>query len=466
MTATALPLFPRSKANLAGPAGLAATVFIWVLPFHSLVIALLFGAFGVAEPTVRSIAAWKELLVLLLIGWVMLRSLVGSGPKVSVAASDVAIGLLVGIAAAFAVAENSLFRANIPTAAALYGFRDIAFFMLLYYVGRAMPEIAQTDRLLRHMFAVGVIISVVGVVERILVTPEVLVVLGVAAYVNDFLGMTAFTVGNEWGLPQNYWSVLGGVPVRRAGSVFLHSQGFALPFLLLMPAATAWALARRHRLAPLVRIAYSLLWVGLLLTVTRMTILACLVQVALFFVMFRRPEWTVGAAVAAVTVFAIALAIVPGLAAFAWDTFTWQTGSSESHLKDWAKGLTNFLQQPWGNGLGTTDQVAVRFGIDPLSADNMFLMYATQLGVAGLIAIVGVLGSILVSAWTAFRRCDDEHSRRFGAVILLATLGILINASTSSVFSSTLLAYLYFWLAGAVVTTAQRARGGAPRQSP
>jgi hypothetical protein len=458
VTATALPLFHSARAHLPRPARLALILFVWLLPFHALLIALLFGLWGISETTVRVIAAWKEVVVALLLLWIALRARPDDNSRATIAAPDVAIALVIGVAAAFGVSENALFRANIPAGAELYGFRDIVFFMLLYYIGRATPEIADTDKLFRHMFAVAVVISVIGILERIFVTPDALVVLGVAAYLNDFLGMSAFTAGNEWGLPQNYWSVLGDVPVRRAGSVFLHSQGFALPFLLLMPAATAWALGRRHRRAALVRIGYALLWVALLLTITRMTVIACLVQVALFFVIIRRPEWTLGVIVIAVTVFAVALAIIPGLTAFVWETLTWQTGSSQSHVKDWGKGLGAFLEQPWGHGLGTTDQVAVRFGQAALTADNMFFMYATQLGVVGLVGIVAVLGSIMLNGWTVLRRTTSKHQQRFAAVVVLATIGIVINASTSSIFSSTLLAYLYFWLAGAVVTTAQRLR--------
>jgi hypothetical protein len=38
----------------------------------------------------------------------------------------------------------------------------------------------------------------------------------------------------------NYWTRIGNVEVQRAGSVYLSSQGFAVPFLILLPAATAW----------------------------------------------------------------------------------------------------------------------------------------------------------------------------------------------------------------------------------
>ncbi|MEO7503246.1 MAG: hypothetical protein ABIW94_11465 [Gemmatimonadaceae bacterium] len=44
--------------------GFALPVISWGLPFHSLMVAVLFGVLGYKADTVRMIAAWKELLVL------------------------------------------------------------------------------------------------------------------------------------------------------------------------------------------------------------------------------------------------------------------------------------------------------------------------------------------------------------------------------------------------------------------
>ena len=434
-------------------------LFLWLLPFHSLIIALLFGVIGLPEGTVRMIAAWKEFTVAALSLWVAGRALLGRGPASPIAGTDVALAALFGIALISLFTANPLFRANIPPGALLYGFRDAVFFMALYYVGRATPEIAGSERVLRHAYLVALVVSVIGIVERVFVSPEMLVLFGVAAYMNDFLGMSAYTVGNEWGLPHNYWSTLGGVEVRRAGSVFLHSQGFALPFLLLMPAATIWALNRRGNHAVLVRAGYSLIWLGLLLSLTRFTIIICALQVALYFVLFRKPEWAVGSAVAGAGILALAIVIVPGLLTFIWETLTWQTGSSESHLKDWGRGLVAFLEHPWGHGLGTTDAVALRFLREPLTADNMYLSYAVQLGVAGLLAFIALMSGIVAKALKAFRTAATDIQRRFGAVVALAAVGIMVNGITSVVFSSLMLAYLFFFFAGAVVTVAQRPGG-------
>jgi hypothetical protein len=456
MTAAVLPLPSAREARLPGVARTGLLLFLWLLPFHSLAIAWLFGVAGMAEGTVRAIAAWKEITIVALVAWVAGRALLGRGHRVAIAAPDVAIAALFGLGLLTLVTANPLLRADIVGGALLYGFRDSIFFMALYYVGRATPEIGESDRVLKHAFMIALVVSVIGIIERIFVSPEMLVLFGVAKYMNDFLGMSAYTVGNEWGLPYNYWSTLGGVEVRRAGSVFLHSQGFALPFLLLMPAATVWALNRRGNHAVLVRLAYGLIWLGLLLTLTRLTILICVLQVVLYFAMFRKPEWAVMGAVTGAGLLVLGFVIVPGLLSFVWETLSWQTGSSESHLKDWSQGLIALLEQPWGHGLGTTDAVAVRFLRIPVSADNMYLSYGVQLGVVGLIALVATFWGIISNALRAFRASATDAERRFGAVVALAAIGILINGITSVVFSSLMLAYLFFFFAGAVVTVAQR----------
>ena len=458
MTTSALPLSDLGEVRLPRVARTALILFMWILPFHSLVIALLFGYFGVSAETARAVAAWKEIAIVVLVAWVALRALSGAGPRAEIMAPDVAVTALIAIAVLFALLENPLLFARIPGNAELYGFRDSIFFMLLYYVGRSTPEVAESDTILKHAYLIALVVSVIGVVERIFVSPEMLVVLGVASYMNDFLGLSAYTVGNEWGLPQNYWSILGGVSVRRAGSVFLHSQGFAVPFLFLMPASTAWALNRRGKHPWLTRIGYAIIWAGLLVTLTRMTTIICLLQVVMFYLIFRRPEWSLGSIVAAAAIGAATVIVVPGLLHFVWETLSWQTASSSSHLKDWGQGALAFFERPWGNGLGTTDSAPLRSFRAPLSADNMYLTYAVQLGVAGIAAFVAVLVTILSVSWRVAWANVGDTQRRVAAVVALTTIGIMINGVTSFVFSSNLLAYLFFWQAGAMVTLAQRRR--------
>jgi hypothetical protein len=250
--------------------------------------------------------------------------------------------------------------------------------------------------------------------------------------------------------------VLGRHPVRRAGSVFLGGQAFALPFLLLMPAATAWVFDQSKRLKVWTLSGYAVIWAGLLVSITRTTIIVCALQVVVYFLISRRPTRVVGAALTALAVFLVALLLVPGLATFLLQTATFQTASSYSHIFDWRSGIVAFLQQPWGHGLGSSDQVAARFGRTPLTADNMFLGYAVDLGIAGLLCYLAVLFTLGYFSWRLFENAPDAGIRMVAATVLLTTAGIALNGTSSSPFNSVFLAYNFFILAGAAMSAYQR----------
>jgi hypothetical protein len=442
---------------------LALPIFSWGLPFHSLLVAVLFGGLGLSAAPVRGFAAWKEIAVIALVLLVILRAATGKGPRVAISWVDLAVSALLALAFGFLIGGKTLLRIELPPGAELYGLRDIAFFLLLYFVGRASPEIVDDPNTLRRLYIILVLTCAIAVVERILVTPDMLVLLGVASYFQDFLNVAAFTVGNEYGLPMNYWTRIGNVEMQRAGSVYLSSQGFAVPFLILLPVATAYVFGQK-RITLSMKIEYALIWLGLLLSITRMTILVCAIQLVLVILMLRKPEWAVaGLAVGCIAV-VVSFFVIPGLPGFVWDTLTWQTGSSASHVKDWSKGLEAFFDHPWGAGLGTTDQSAVRFGLEPLTADNGYLKYAVELGIQGLAALMAIFVGVLAASYKVARYASTHARRLMGTVVLFTTIGIMLNATTGVVFNALVLSYLYFWFAGAIVTVSQQEFARAPQR--
>src|SRR2546423_2607274 len=401
-------------------------------------------------------AAWKECVVVLLFGIVIMRSILSRGPGAAIIAPDVAVAGLISLAVLFALVENPVFAADIPFKVEVFGFRSAVFFMVLYFFGRSVPEIGEHSTYVKHLFRVAVVVAAIGILERIFVSPRMLVALGAASYVNDFLGLSISTAGNDWGLPSNYFSVIGRHLVRRAGSVFLGGQAFALPFLLFVPAATAWVFDPSRRLKVWRSLGYAILWAGLLVTITRTTILVCALQVIVYFLLVHRPTRAVSAALIALGVLLLALILVPGLATFIVATATFQTASSYSHVFDWRRGFTAFFEQPWGHGLGSSDQVAARFGRTPLTADNMFLVYAVDLGAMGLLGYLAVLLTLAYFSWRLFERATSVEVRMVAATVLLTDLGIALNGTSSAQFNSIFLAYNFFILAGAAMTAYQR----------
>ncbi len=426
-------------------------VLIWLLPVHTVVMALLFGGLGAPALVVRLIAAWKEALVAGLVTALVLRVALGRGDRSPVQWLDVAVFSLGLVALVYLLGAGVWFGLDVPLGARLYGLRDMTYFSLLYFVGRATPEVVRNERALKALFLVGVFTAAVAVVERLFVTPQMLVVLGTAEYLQDFLGATLFTTGNPYGLPVSYWTMIGGRLMQRAGSTYLNSQGFAIPFLIILPAATAWLLAKRR--AAIAWLGYAVLWVGLLLSITRMTIVACALQVLAICAVRRRWGLIVGAGSACALAFGGALLVFPGLAGFVWETLTWQSASSVAHLDDWIEGMENALRYPFGAGLGVADQAAVRFGVDPLAGDNQYLTYAVELGVLGLgLHVATMVGAVLTGVKGA--RDGQGVQADYGIVVAAAAFGILLNATTAVVFNSIFLTCVFFWLVGSLVTTA------------
>ncbi len=471
----------------------ALPALTWGLSFHVIVMAALFGGLGVSEGIVRALAAWKEVAVLSLVMIACARAVISRHPKMEISIPDLCVISLFAVALCYFIFDKlvfggtvsgtaDLFGADAPSKAALlsidehattpslfngffpgktafYGIRDATFFMLLYFVGRATPEIGDNDTAIRRFFRLAILTSFIAIIELIFVTPDMLVYLGATAYFQDFLGVSAFTQGNEYGLPTSYWSRLGNHDVRRAGSVYLSGQGFAVPFLLLLPAATAYVFGRDERPGWKLLTCYGVVWLGLLLTLTRMTIITCVIQLFAYILWRKKPQWAIAGGVAGALVVVAAAFVLPSLLSFVWETLTWQTGSSTTHLSDWSRGLEAFGSRPWGWGLGTTDATAVRAGLDPLTADNQYLKYAVELGVAGLLAHVAILGVIMGCGFKVARISTIPSRKILGQTITLATLGILLNAMTAVVFNAMVLSYLYFWMAGSIVSIWQLERG-------
>lgn len=463
---------PRTDALSPAGAPRIFRLLSWALTFHIVVMALLFGLVGLPIQSVRALAAWKELFAILALATAGLRAAFGRAPLPGPAAPDLPVALLVALAALHTIA--SVGGWGPPTSITLlgYGLRDTVLCFALYAVGRATPSVARDPRVLRTLLAVGAVTSLVAVVERLVVTPERLVLLGVASYFNDFLGMGATTMSNLFGLPDNYWTYLGGRLVQRAGSVYLSSQGFAIPFLLIIPAATAWLAGRSDRagasgsrqgrelVIPVA--AYALCWIGLFLSVTRMTIIACMLQVLLMVMLMRRPAPLLALAAAGAASLAALMAAVPGVGWYLWDTLAWQTSSSASHAKDYATGVAAMLAHPFGNGLATADATALRMGLVPLTADNLFLKYGVELGVLAMLALAAWLAML---AWLGATRATPGAGRQremTGAFLAAAAVGLALNGGTAVVTNSLPVAYLFCWLAGSAVTvlSAPTAAGG------
>ena len=95
-------------------------------------------------------------------------------------------------------------------------------------------------RLLKSILLVGVITSLYGIFEVFFLPISFHVQLGVPRYFGEVLGLSY--PDYLFGLPPNYRAEVAGQTVRRSVSTYLSGQGFAVPFLLIIPIALVWYL--------------------------------------------------------------------------------------------------------------------------------------------------------------------------------------------------------------------------------
>lgn len=449
---------PAALPSFATPARWLPVV-TWGLAFHVAIIAFLFGTLGLPSGLVRVLAGWKEALAVSLAGAVIVRSVLRRGPRTPVVAADVPILLLIVLSVVMLIVGQVFFvEQPRPVAMRLYGLRESCFLFTLYAVGRATPEVANDERFLTRLVAVGLVTTALGLLEAMFVSAQTLAVLGVSLYFQDFLGVEMFSEGSQFGLPHFYFTLVGGRTVQRAGSVFLSSQGFATHFLLVLPAAALWLFEETRRTRPWRWAVVLFLGAGLLASVTRMTTLAVGVELLVVMLLVRRHDLIALFTLVGLAVTTAAMVIVPGVAEFLWKTLTWQTGSSTSHSEDWKRGFLTMMDHPFGSGLGTADLTPAKFGYQSLTADNLFLKYGVELGILGGVVFIAVLIGIGASAAVLHRRGLTRAERALGALVLVATIGVVVNGITAVVFNMTWLAYLYAWLAGSAVTVATSRR--------
>jgi hypothetical protein len=328
-----------------------------------------------------------------------------------------------------------------------YGARDWLLYLAPFFVGLYAPLSERSAAsVFRTLVLVGVATSAIGVMEYVLIPTPVHIEIGVVRYFNDLLGQT-FTPFFG-GLPPNYYTSFAGLAVRRAVSVYLSGQGFALPFLVFMPAALLWALHRRSRTA----LAAALLTgVALLLTITRMTIFVCALQCVVLLWIAGRRRMVALMFVAVLTVFAVSWVSVPRVRRYVVSTVTFSDSSSSARPEHAMRMFESARKFPLGEGLGTSGQTATQFGLEEGG-------WSTELGYGKVIQTLGIPGLLLWMAWfigilrSAWQVAGNSvgMQRCVALLVFAAAGGIMLNNLTAPPDQSPVVIYVFSWLAGTV----------------
>lgn len=102
--------------------------------------------------------------------------------------------------------------------------------------------------------------------------------------------------------------------------------------------------------------------------------------------------------------------------------------SNKGRLEIWQASAKSILQKPLlGVGLGNYFEVLnedASTAKKGSSAHNLYLDFASEIGIFGAVAIILMFGNILYSAWLVFRHAREEYFKLFGLLFCLYFLWI------------------------------------------
>jgi hypothetical protein len=437
------------------------------MAFHSYLLMILL-ALGTPVVLVRAFQGWKELLIVALTAIALLamwRERRDARPAQLIATDWLAIAFAL-LAIVYFLLPSSILGSTANFAQRLVGFRIVFLIPLMYFLGRRIGPANGRDRLVVLWLCVGAgaVVAVLGLIELWFVPTRVWLDWGANLY-TSFLG---FTYHGPKGLPEYFFVTLAdGTLLRRMVSTYISPLGIAYTGILLFPLGVTlldhYVTDRRTRW--LAGTALAVVTVGVLLSVTRLALLAILGESLLLAVLLRR-RWLIafvpiviaGTVLVSFPYASMGPAVDRSLVEVKRSGWQWViTGndtSANEHYAYLVRDLQIDFEHPLGLGTGAS---TVRYGQLVGTGESAILGMFGDLGVAGGAVYLALY---LLAIWNGFRAYRALPRGSLEAALPLTAfvggLALLPITATSDAWGDLSVSFLFWWSAGASVTLAAR----------
>ena len=440
----------------------ALYLFVVGLAAHNIVMALLWGA-GVRGSSLELISAWKEILLAVAsarVGFDALRARrlpVRPGPIDLLAAAFAALVLL------YAVIPQSALGGSADKSAILHAIRHDLVPVVAFLLGRSLGiTAAQVRSVLWTVLGAAAAVAGFGLVEEYTAGVGWWHRSGAVGYFRHQLG---FDYHGPGGMPENFAFNTGNNHLfRRLISTFVSPLGAAYMFVVSLLAAPL-----RRLVLPLA----ALVFAGLLFTISR-SALAGLVAGLVVLALARRELWPLAAAVIVIgagigfdrvyTDVSPTTHFLPSELRAQEENakrhpgaktqlFNFNEPSWRSHLSSLRHGLDTVVHHPQGYGLGNAGATAERFGVQLKAGESNYTEIGVETGLVGMVVFVlwslALLAGLVRRAWT--EPPGVLHDAAAGIAAVLAA--VLLIALQTDAIGIPWLAYVLWWLAGALTVS-------------
>jgi hypothetical protein len=421
---------------------LGVLALIWLVPFHSLMLANLVPVSAVPRAGLEAFKLWKVGIVLLL----LLRIGASSRRRLRIAWLDVAIALFLVVEIVFLLLPLG---PELPVR--LFAIQFDSLFFIFYFLGRLFPYTYRQFRwIVGSLVAIGTLAALFAVIE-VTVFPDFLF------HFRPYFAYLGTEVGAR--LPIQFYTFIGGIAVQRPGSLYMNPIEFS--FALLVPLSLTWAMGIYNAYRPARRLWPPLLLMlgGLVLALSRSTLVGLALGLGLVVLLRQRmPRWFL-ILIAVLLLSAFAVAAVLRLDQLLLDTIHLAEPSAQGHLSRWQQSLETMQEAPLGLGLGSIGPVARRFvDSQALINESWYFQIATEMGIPtgllfALIMILLIGQSLLI--WPTL---PDRFLRATALGFAGAAAALSFTALFLHTWSYDAAAFPFWLLAGLVIQLPERIR--------
>lgn len=448
----------------------ALGVLVAGMAFHNVVLMLLLH-WGMPAIVIRSLQAWKEGILVLLLGLVIVALVRARRnrefPRLE--ALDIAMAAFAVLAVIYTVLPPSLLHGSANTQQRVLGLRVLLLLPALYLFGRVFQPRGRADL---HWVAwaiagAGAAVGLFGLVELWLVPTTAWLDWGV----NQLSAWLGFTYDGPRGLPANFFQTTAeGFLLRRMVSTYVSPLGIAYAGLVIIPVAVALVLTvkgRRERW--LAWLATVLIVSSVLFSLTRLALVMMVAEFLILAILTRRRSLLyVTPLVALAAIFMIFqyadfgplllrnLATVPHR-----PSHLHILGSTDPSLREHAGflgyDLRYVMAHPLGTGVGSSIH---RFGPSQGTGESAVLDNFGDLGIlGGLLYLAIYAGSFLLAALAYVRHRADPLIAMLPLTFIVAAAALAPISITTELWSDFATTFLFWWAAGASVTLLRQPRG-------
>jgi len=452
----------------------AAGLLVWRRPFtalylfvvglaaHNIVMALLWGA-GVRGGSLELISAWKEILLAVAAARVGFDALQARRLPVRPGAIDLLAAAFAALVLLYAVIPQSALGGSADKSAVLHAIRHDLVPVVAFLLGRSLGiTAAQVRAAFWTVLGAAAAVAGFGLAEEYTAGVQWWHTSGAVGYFRHQLG---FDYHGPGGMPENFAFNTGNNHLfRRLISTFISPLGAAYMFVVALVAVPVRRLA-----LPLA----ALVFAGLLFTISRSALVG-LVAGLLVLALARKELWPLAAAVIVIgagigfdhtyTHVAPTTRFLPAELKFQRENakkhpgaktqlYNFNEPSWRSHLSSLRHGLSTVVHHPQGYGLGNAGATAERFGVKLKAGESNYTEIGVETGLLGMVVFVlwslALLAGLVRRAWTE----PPGVVRDAAAGVAAALAAVLLIALQTDAIGIPWLAYVLWWLAGALTVS-------------